>query len=485
MSNPETLKKFSKFGNDSGEQEDEGILEQYFCESDYVEDFYDKDEPFLFVKAKKGVGKSALLKHTKIKTLKRDPKAITISVKGSDISAPFLSESEHAATSINSWMSRLCSAINRELGNKIDIALTDDEILLVEQSELTNYKGKNLVGSLSSRLKLKLFGTELDKNSPKIESQKKILERYSSENAIDVWLFIDDIDATFKSQPNYITYLATFFSACRDLSYAVEGLKIRASIRADVWPILRTHDESMDHCEQYMRSLRWNDNDIVHIIGKKIFTFCNTYQHFEFPNNKDFYNTPIKQSQLLLAKNYPWYSRRVYSVVPLSSFSYGRPRWSAKLLREAAKIAARNGNKNIKWSDLTPTIPNYSRQRYMELLAEHRHQFPNLEKLFEIFAHNGSAYTTEELLMKVDQYVKVYGKPCIDGSETPSSNLEVAHFLYRTGFIIGRSKENRSFYVEFEDRPTLLLSEANLDDGLEWNIPMCYRRALSIDLGND
>lgn len=482
MSTPEMLKKFSKFGNDSGEQEDDDILEKYFCESEYVEDFYDPDEPFLFVKAKKGVGKSALLKHTKIKTLKRDARAIAISIKGSEISAPFLSDSEHAATSINDWMSRLCSAINRELGNQIGVALTDDEILLVEQSELSNYKGKNLVGSLSSRLKFKLFGTEIEKNSQKIQNQDKILERYSAENDIDVWLFIDDIDSTFKSQPNYITYLATFFSACRDLSYTVKGLKIRASIRADVWPILRTHDESMDHCEQYMRSLRWNDDDIVQIIGKKIFTFCNTFQDFDFPKGVEFYDTPIKQSQLLLANKYPWYKNRVYSVIPLSSFSYGRPRWSAKLLREAAKAAAKNKNDNIKWADLTATIPNYSRQRYMELLAEHRHQFPNLEKLFEVFAHNGSVYSTVDLLVRVDRYIKVYGKPFIDGSDSPSSNLEVAHFLYRTGFIIGRSKENRSFYVEFEDRPTLLLSEANLDDGLEWNIPMCYRRALSIDI---
>lgn len=479
MSNSKILKKFSKYGNDSGEREDERILEQYFCESELVEDFYDADEPFLFVKAKKGVGKSALLKHTKIKAVELNSQLLTIELKGHELCAPFLSEGEHAAISINNWKKRICTTINREIGRKIGFASNDDEIMLVENSEIDNYKGRNIVSALSERLKSKIVN--IDKKTLSIKNEGKLLERYAENTDIDVWIFIDDIDATFKNNEQYITYLTTFFSACIDLSYTVKGLKLRASIRSDVWPILCTHDESMDHCEQYMRKLKWSDHEIGKIIGKKIFSFCNSDSEFIFPKDIGYYDTPVKQSQLLLAKNYPWYKKRVYSLIPLSSFSYGRPRWSAKLIREASANASRNGNENIKWDDLKSCFPEYSRQRYKELLAEHRHQFPELERLFECFSHGPSLYTTEELLERIkSSYIANHGKPKIDGANTESDELMVAHFLFRSGFIIGRGPDEDTFYVEFEDRPTLLVTKENLDDGLNWNIPMCYRKALSI-----
>ena len=479
MATPEILKKFSKYGNDSGERENEDILEKYFCESELVEDFYDADEPFLFVKARKGVGKSALLKHTKIKILKKNPQSLTIDLKGHELCAPFLSEGEHAAISINSWKKRICTAINREIGRRIGFANTDDEIMLVENSEIDNYKGRNIVSALSERLKSKII--TIEKSAIPIANEDKLLKRYAESTEINVWIFIDDIDATFKSKEQYITYLTTFFSACIDLSYTVKGLKLRASIRSDVWPILCTHDESMDHCEQYMRKLKWSDHEIGKIIGKKIFSFCQNQEDFKFPKDIEFYDTAVKQSQLLLAKNYPWYKKRVYSLIPLSSFSYGRPRWSAKLLREASANASRNGNENIKWDDLKSCFPEYSRQRYKELLAEHRHQFPELERLFECFSHGPSLYTTEQLLEKIKvRYISNHGNPKIDGANTESDELMVAHFLFRAGFIIGRGPDKDTFYVEFEDRPTLLVTRENLDDGLEWNIPICYRKALSI-----
>ncbi|MCR9342600.1 hypothetical protein NB530_15310 [Vibrio alginolyticus] len=439
----------------------------------------DPNEPFLFVKAKKGVGKSALLKHTKIKISKGNNSVITAYVKGSQLSAPLPSELDHAALAINDWKRRICGVINREIGRSIGLAISDDQMLLVENSELDNYRDRNIVGALSERLKGKILG--LERKSVGINNEDKLLERYSQKNNMDFWLFVDDIDATFKNNSNYILYLATFFSACRELSYAVEGLKIRASIRADVWPILRTHDESMDHCEQYMRELRWNDDDIANIIGQKIYSFCKAEDEFDFPKEEFFYDTPFKKSQLLLASKYPWYKKRVYSVVPLSIFSYGRPRWSSKLLRDAAKNSASNGNENIKWNDLKSAFPTYSRQRYLELLAEHRHQFPQLEKLFECFSHGPSRYKTKALLSKTSEYISRYGAPKIDGSESESDNLNVAHFLFRSGFIVGSSEQEDNYYVEFEDRPTLLVTDANLDDGLDWVIPMCYRKALSID----
>ena len=56
--------------------------------------------------------------------------------------------------------------------------------------------------------------------------------------------------------------------------------------------------------------------------------------------------------------------------------------------------------------------------------------------------------------------------------------------MFRSGFIVGRGKEDKSYYVEFEDRPTLLITEENLDDNLDWNIALVYRKTLSIGESN-
>ena len=61
MLNPEL------FGNEAGEDEDKKRLNDYYLEKAKNKIFYDKDRNLEFVRARKGVGKSALLNYTAIK----------------------------------------------------------------------------------------------------------------------------------------------------------------------------------------------------------------------------------------------------------------------------------------------------------------------------------------------------------------------------------------------------------------------------------
>jgi hypothetical protein len=50
------------------------------------------------------------------------------------------------------WMVRLCALVNRQLALRLNLALTDDQITLVETAELEGYRSRNIVGCLLDRL---------------------------------------------------------------------------------------------------------------------------------------------------------------------------------------------------------------------------------------------------------------------------------------------------------------------------------------------
>lgn len=73
------------FGADAAEYEDADKLSSYFVIQNEFERFTDSDEKFLIVKAKKGMGKSSLLRHTAIEIKKHSKNDIVIEIKGNEL----------------------------------------------------------------------------------------------------------------------------------------------------------------------------------------------------------------------------------------------------------------------------------------------------------------------------------------------------------------------------------------------------------------
>lgn len=81
MLNPEL------FGNEAGEDEDKKRLNDYYLEKDENSIFYDANRNLEFVRARKGVGKSALLNYTAIKVSELYQDDIIINIKASELIA--------------------------------------------------------------------------------------------------------------------------------------------------------------------------------------------------------------------------------------------------------------------------------------------------------------------------------------------------------------------------------------------------------------
>src|ERR1700730_9544743 len=213
------LKKID-FGNESADDIDAEELAPYFVEQDAFAHFFEPKEKFLVAHARKGVGKSALLQWIAYKTQRDDAEALVVQCRGADLvrtkfglSTTPTTPNEH----IHDWMVRLCTMVNRHLAAKINLALNDDRITLVETAELEGYKSRNIVGCLLDRLE-----AMLQKGGPKKLPAKNEIELLKRVKDRKVWIVIDDLDATYQNTPAESLSLTTFFAACR---YLVKDLK--------------------------------------------------------------------------------------------------------------------------------------------------------------------------------------------------------------------------------------------------------------------
>ena len=139
------------FGNEAGDDVDPDELLEYFVEQEAFGKFLDRRKRLLVATARKGVGKSALLKWTAFKAKEKDPNALVITVRGADLVRSrfnLTSELKTPNDYTRDWMIRLCALVNRELAVRLNIALTDDRITLIETAELEGYRARNIVGCL-------------------------------------------------------------------------------------------------------------------------------------------------------------------------------------------------------------------------------------------------------------------------------------------------------------------------------------------------
>jgi hypothetical protein len=162
-------------------------------------------------------------------------------------------------------MIRICAVINRQLAVNIGLALTDDDITLVETAELEGYKSRNLVSCLLDRLHNVLNKRVPEKLRAKDEIQ--LLKRVKNRN---VWIMIDDLDATFQNTKEESLELSTFFSACRYLLQDMKGIFVRITMRTDVWTLIRRFDESLDKTEQYVNEINWLQKDFLQLLYLRI-----------------------------------------------------------------------------------------------------------------------------------------------------------------------------------------------------------------------
>lgn len=463
------------WGNEAADDEDPELLNSYFVSQIEWDEFFDHKTTLSIARARKGMGKSALLRECAYR-MRDIGDLFAISIKGSDLVAQKDFTNKTPVEQIYDWQQRICSIINRHLGASIDLAFTDDRITLIETAELSGFRSRNLIGILVDRLKGKIGPIEMQKISAADNSA--LLKRVVKSSDFRIVLLIDDIDATFSNSPEERFRLSTFFSACREIASNYKGISIRTVIRSDVWASIRRTDEALDKVEQYIFDLNWSKKGFRSFLSERISSYCKRIGNPQLLGNR----TKEEIISLVFEPKFPWGNGNAFPHRVIHVYAGGRPRWAAQLCRMAAQETIKTGSTNvIKFGAIKQVLEAYGRFRLDDVSREHRHQCSVISDIVNGFAKQQSTYSTNHLLHFIEAKIIPFLKIELDGHPT-SDALQVAQFLYRIGFFIGvdRLENGAPEYYSFEDRPDVLLSRVNLDSNMKWTVHPSFHKALSL-----
>jgi hypothetical protein len=471
------------FGNDAGEEEDPEILASYFVDQPSFELFFDRATRLRFARARKGMGKSALLAKMAHDLRQVEPDSIVIQVTGSDLTGLGAFTSPDPSVQLNQWQQVMCARISQEIGREIGFAADDASMLMVESAELAGLKDRNILRALVDRLAGKVAKLQITR--PEFEHASAVLRRVQDKaESRKVWLLIDDVDFTFVDNPSMRLKVGTFFSACRKLAREVKNLNIRASVRTDVWSVIRGN-EDLDKAEQYMTDIAWTRGEMELILSRRILSYVkrNHASSVEAKTLRERADVDTIVS-IAFARRINWGGSGVPPIQALNVLSARRPRWMSQLCRLAGEDATRSRATRIEGRHILEVMRPFGELRLADLYKEHGHQFGDLRLLVETFAGRNRTYTTAELLHLLgEEYMRrtaQKGIPRLEGRliKTP---MELAHFLFRIGFLQGQNRTaGAEEFVNYENRPDLLTNEINPDDRLAWGVYPSYRNVLRI-----
>lgn len=480
------LKDVNLFGNEAGEDEELEVLNSYYLDNDDFDVFFDADRKLSIVSARKGMGKSALVSrlHYKLLTDPNYSAPLVIRVKGPDLLGLGDFVGKDPVYLENYWKQIICKKIILELGARIGLAFTSDEMSMVEMAELEGMKSRNLIGGLLARLKGKIPFLSAEVSSSLPENAISLLSNYqeASQKSI-VWVLIDDIDSKFQNNSDYQARVGSFFSAVRSLVFELKGINVRATVRSDVWSCLR-HLEDLDKLDQYLLDIVWTKRDMRDMLAKKIVTYiirnypdsAEAKYMYKRDYNKIFdivFESPI------LWRGDP----KATMFEAISTFSNRRPRWMGQLCKMAGVKADRMVSaRKIKLEHINFILEAFGRKRRDDLIKEHLHQFAELEGLIDSFRATEREFCFSDIetvlgerFLRGREQIEI---PRLDGSKYIKPE-DLGHFVYKLG-LISRIHEDGKSFTHFVDDPDLYRSGENKADNIRWSIHPSYRTFLNI-----
>lgn len=471
------------FGNDAADLENENLFLSYAIKRSELVDLLDSELPIQIIRAYKGEGKSALLRLLVRQLNSGASDELVIPAIGPDHS-PII-ESNDSDLWTREWKKRLLRLVASEIGSRIGVAFTDDAISLVEEAEANGFRKRTLVSTIVDRLKSK--AVPIDRTRPPVQDYERLVRRYLNERPL-IWLIIDDIDQNFTNTERWRVKLASFFTACRQIVSVIPELRIRASVRPNVWAIVKREFESLSHLEQYMKDLLWTKDQFRQLLASRIRSYLERTDQWGLISGRLPYDqgaAELALIQLVFASPMPWGGgdRTASPHLVLWTLTGHRPRWLVELCKEAGKAATSRGNSQIGLDDIKGNLDSFGRRRIEDTEAEFRSQCPQINELLGAFSRQLDIYSTDELLKTIHNRVIQAINPTITGQVGKATDLDVAHFLFQIGFIAGRrdyGADHGYDHVLYRDRPTLLKSRTNLDDGLRWEINPVFRQVLNL-----
>ncbi|MAW88579.1 MAG: hypothetical protein CMJ42_18825 [Phyllobacteriaceae bacterium] len=463
------------FGKDDAENEDEDRFRQYFFSNDAYERIL-SNTSFRILVGHKGVGKSAILKRAHLDKI--DKSEVSIFLRPDDIISVI--ETAPRDVNFNSLIEHWKKGIVTVISNKI-----------------FSENSRSFLGKISNSGQFD-FGGISDAISDFVNNNKNALGKAIKSSVVEhlakgsrIHIFIDDIDRGWSASKIDILNISALINAIRDISGAQNRLFFRIGLRADVYYLVRTSDESTDKIEGNVVWLKWTNHEILSVIAKRVSTF------FRLDYSQE-YIVGMSQSDIdknILSKVITekfdvgrghWSNRPIHNI--LLSLTRKRPRDLVKLLRSSA-LKAKKSN-IISASNLEETFFSYSNERLQDVINEFRSELENVEDLLmsmrplkkERKASTSFLFTNDELSKKITNALRQ--RTFVFRNGKPATSKAIHQFLYKIDFITARIEKNDHIERLHFDESRFLAHEI-ADFGYKWEIHPAYRWALEPQDVND
>lgn len=458
------------FGYEAAEDENISRLTDYYFKSDVYRKVHN-DLPLRILVGHKGIGKSATFKISYEEN--KAHKNIVVWIKPDDI-LEICDENSEFLNMIRSWKTGLSNIIYKSILENFGIKSEDDVQLFL------NGSGK-LISTLSEIFKKKI-NEYVETNS----FNKEVISSFLKNNK--VFVYIDDLDRGWTGSKKGVQKISALLNATRDLTNDNEGLRIRISLRTDVYYLVRTSDESTDKIEGSVIWYSWNQHELLCMLAKRVQSYYGNKM-----SDEDLVKLPQKEVAKYFDEVFErrfqgkgkWNNVPTYRI--LATMIRRRPRDLVKLCMAAARTAMDNGHTKINTEDLNANFDKYSQERLQDTINEYRSEVPEIERLLlgmkpnkmEKKTSSEFIYTTQGLMEKISKITEqgVFKS----SSRKILSNDELAAFLYKINFLIAR-KEKSDGTIErryFEESKYLYNSFA--DFGYNWEVHPAFRWALQPD----
>lgn len=481
------------FGHEDAGKEADDRLSSYYYKTIQYEDMSSNID-LQIVTGEKGTGKSALLKMSYLETKNSDITAIWIRLDDlSELYSEILNE-ENLYQLKTLWKKAISKLVIMKLASEIGFSYGEDYEKALQWAYSSGYASRDFITRTVKMLK-PLYEKYISlEGSDTSSGERGIMERMIEHKQIR--LFFDDFDLDWKGNSKDIVKIKSLLLSLSDMTSDMEGLSVRIALRTDVYEMIR-NEEFSDKFESSIIKCKWNNQEIIKTLAKRICTYFNIAFDEETTNDDSTmqYNL-IKYLNLIFEPSFDE-STRIWRKAPTHRVIYSlirrKPRDMVKLCQSVADEAYTKKLDKINAICFLNILEVYSQERLKDLVNEYKNQLPQLEPLLIRMAPTKQemmtksteryVYPTVDLHTKIKNIlqninIKIY----IAASEDlrNADFHQIAHFLYKIGFITGRKRNpsGKLSRVYYDESPYLLNSNTG-DGGYSWEIHPAYRGALA------
>lgn len=241
------------FGELDAQEDNEQRLDDFFLKTDVFEKIHN-NRPLRIIVAQKGVGKSAILRKSYLENIHNNQ--LSLWVRPDDIeNLETIENSTDTIKLIRQWKNGLEKLIITKVCENFEVS-SDEEI-----NKYFKYSFK-----ITDKL-LKII-KKANEHVDISEVNKLITQQYMKTNKIVV--YIDDLDRAWNGSKENIARISALVTAARNMCSDDSSLKIRISLRSDVYYLFRKADESTDKVSTNVITLDWTQHELLAMLVKRI-----------------------------------------------------------------------------------------------------------------------------------------------------------------------------------------------------------------------